>query len=358
MRPLALLLALIAGLTLSAVALGSNSGNSADTTSTGTSTSTTTTGGPTTIGTQPPPAPTAGYCPETLPPGAAKPAQCRRLPHISSKARRINLLVSGPVQSTQTEPNGTDTLVRFSMNRLFGRAHKLLRRIGGEASIADVPAKLKIIGPDGSAMDAGQLSDAAKVRVRGRMVDPRKWVIGDEGTALPTMRVHRLQVVTMNGDSSGGGDASGDCVVDGTCSDSSTEVCPDDICSTSDVSTLPEDGSTDSTPVSYLVNFYGFVERVDQGSGTITVKVAWVDGLPNDQERSDFRAKDVTFTTNADTTYDVAPDRNPNGVGDLGDIAPESAPGKLDGDSVRVDVVTSDRLPLDQSITASAITNH
>jgi hypothetical protein len=132
---------------------------------------------------------------------------CCKPPNLPPGARRAALLTGGAVQSVQSGEKGR-TQVRFTLDHLYGRARKLLRGLGRETALAELPAGATVIGPDGAPVDASRLPAALAVPVRGRVFDARRWDLGEEGIALPTIRASRVQIVGLastgeEGDASG-----------------------------------------------------------------------------------------------------------------------------------------------------------
>jgi hypothetical protein len=318
-----------------AAGLGAAVATAASTPSTTTSATDTSTVPPSTIGFCPPPSPGGAPTAPTTPT-----APCRKPPTLSSGTRRAALLVGGAVQSTQTSPKGRPQ-VRFTLDHLYGRARKLLHGLGRETAVADIPGGAQLIGPDGSAVDPTRLVDATAIHVRGRVLEPAKWVVGDEGTALPTIRATRVQLVGLA--SSGVDDGSGDttsCDVLGTCV---PDPCADGSCALPPelpIDVLP----TEAAPAPPLARFIGEVTARDTAAGTVTLHVVTVENLPGDQSEDDFDGDKVTFKFGSDAVFQVKPDRSGDGSPNLADIQPD--------DLAKIDVPATDKLPTGVTLTA------
>jgi hypothetical protein len=316
--------ALVVGLGLSAVASAERSATPPGSTST--------------AATSPQPA-QIGFCPPS-PQGGVSSPPCRKPPNLSAGARRAALLTGGAVQSVQTGEKGR-TQVRFTLDHLYGRARKLLHGLGREAALAELPAGAPVIGPDGAPVDASLLADALAVRVRGRVLEARRWDLGEEGTALPTIRASRVQILGL-ASTGEEGDTSGDastCDVFGTCD---SDPCADGSCGLPTVEEPPPPPAT--SPVTSIARFIGEVTAVDAVAGNVTLHVVTVENLPGDQSEDDFDGDAVTFTFGPDATFAVTPDRSGDGAGNLADIAV--------GDLAKVDVEANDRLPVGSPLAA------
>ena len=323
MRSLFIILALVAGLGLCALASAHRAATPPGSTSTEAA---------------PSPPSQIGFCPPN-PQGGVSSPPCRKPPSLSAGAHRTALLTGGAVQSVETTERG-HTQVRFTLDHLYGRARKLLRGLGRETALAELPTSARVIGPDGSSVDAGRLPDALAVRVRGRVLDARRWALGAEGTALPTIRASRIQIVGLastGGDEDTSGDGSS-CDVVGTCD---SDPCADGSCG---LPTVEEPPPADTAPAVSIARFIGEVAAVDAAAGTVTVHVVTVENLPGDQSEDDFDGDHVTFTFGPNATFEVKPDRNGDGAGNLADIAID--------DLAKIDVEANDRLPVGAPLAA------
>ena len=72
--------------------------------------------------------------------------------------------------------------------------------------------------------------------------------------------------------------------------------------------------------------------------------VVTVENLPGDQSEDDFDGDHVTFTFGPNATFEVKPDRNGDGAGNLADIAID--------DLAKIDVEANDRLPVGAPLAA------
>jgi len=247
--------------------------------------------------------------------------------------------VQQPVPASAGAGDARSVTVRFSLDHLYGRASTLLRPLSREPALARVPSRLRIAGPDGAAIAAGRLSAAVRVRLRVRLVSPRSWEVGAEGTALPTFRVLRIQVVRLRGGDAGSCADATCTTADGTSNDGMTTEEP------------PPDGQApapeDDSPPQVQSRFIGEVCGVDAGTGTVTLHVVAVEGLPDDQTEDDFDGDMVTFAFAADAGYQVSPDRDGDGTSGLADVAVY--------DLARIDVYTTGPLPVGQTLQAAGL---
>ena len=333
MRALALLSALVAGLGISTVALGHDSAGKPKTATT--STTDTTEAAPTAL----------GFCPAAKTtssggtPRRAGPAGCRPLPKISARARKRALVFLGTIQSGAGDPSGG---LQISVDKLVGSARHRLKVLAGNLMLAQVSPKTIVVGLDGQALDASRISDATTVRVRGRLLDPRRWTIGADGSALPTLRISRVQLLTPGDGTIPGGGGEGSCEAAGTCP--VTDPCGDACTVPTDTEITPTE---DTSPALNTSRFIGEVRAVDTNAGTFTLYVVAAEGLPANQSEDDFDGRQIVFRAGSDTVWQIKPDRDGNGTGGLGDM-------RVD-DLVKADVNGYGSVPVDQPLPAAFV---
>ena len=208
--------------------------------------------------------------------------------------------------------------------------------------LAQVSPKTIVVGLDGQALDASRISDATTVRVRGRLLDPRRWTIGADGSALPTLRISRVQLLTPgDGTIPGGGEGSG-----------SRRPAParSPILAGMRARSRPTPRSRRPRTLRRALNtsrFIGEVRAVDTNAGTFTLYVVAAEGLPANQSEDDFDGRQIVFRAGSDTVWQIKPDRDGNGTGGLGDM-------RVD-DLVKADVNGYGSVPVDQPLPAAFV---
>ena len=119
---------------------------------------------------------------------------CDDLPHFKSSFINRVLTFNGAVDYFVDDEDHELSITIDEIEKLPGRFRRQDDELLDQDATVLVSERARVYGPDNTLVDAHLLDEAEYVKVRGRLLAPRKWRANEDGDVVPTLRAKRVYV--------------------------------------------------------------------------------------------------------------------------------------------------------------------